>query len=332
MDCWEATPRLLFLSEDPGCGKTRALTVTSHLVPRADLIGDLTPAGLYSSIDESLQDFGSRPTILYDELDTVFGPGRDAREMRRLIDIGHDRRATVKRKIGKQTVRFQVYAAMALAAKMDAGEVPSTIRTRSVVIQMKPRAPHEKVERWNRRTSPAEAAPLRDTLQLWAEFVHQHAHEYLPEIPEGIEDRDADVWEALLSVADLAGGHWPSTARVAAVAVVAASGVRAEPSRGVRLLWDIKAVFDKQRVDRMFTERLLAELKSLDESPWESLKPITMAQLLKRYGVKPEDQRIGETVRRGYQREYFTGAWLRWPEPATPATSATSATSEQSDE
>ena len=29
-------------------------------------------------------------------------------------------------------------------------------------------------------------------------------------MPAGIEDRNADVWEALLAVADLAGGDWPS--------------------------------------------------------------------------------------------------------------------------
>lgn len=332
MDVWNYTPRLLFISPEAGCGKTFALEVTSLLVPRADHVGDLTPAGLYSSIDESLKECGGRPTILYDELDTVFGPGRDAREMRRLIDIGHDRRATIKRKIGKETVRFPIYAAMALAGKMDATEVPSTIRTRSVVIAMQPRAPYEKVERWNRRTSPAEAAPLRELLQLWAEFAHEHAHEYVPEIPEGIDNRDADVWEALLSVADLAGGRWPETARVAAVAVVAECGARAEPSVGVRLLWDIKTVFDALGVDRMFTERLLSELKSLPESPWASLKPITVAQLLRRYGVGPENQRIGETVRRGYQRAYFLDAWLRYPQPATTATAATPITSGQSDE
>ena len=48
MDCWEHTPRLLFISPEAGCGKTRAMTVTNHLVPRPDHVADLTPAGLYS--------------------------------------------------------------------------------------------------------------------------------------------------------------------------------------------------------------------------------------------------------------------------------------------
>ena len=36
-------------------GKTRALTVTKHLVPRPEHIADLTAAGLYHSIDEALK-------------------------------------------------------------------------------------------------------------------------------------------------------------------------------------------------------------------------------------------------------------------------------------
>jgi hypothetical protein len=55
MDCWEHTPRLLFISPEASCGKTRALTVIKHLVPRPDHVADLTPAALYHSIDEALE-------------------------------------------------------------------------------------------------------------------------------------------------------------------------------------------------------------------------------------------------------------------------------------
>lgn len=33
MECWESTPRIAFLSPEPGSGKTRALEVTELLVP-----------------------------------------------------------------------------------------------------------------------------------------------------------------------------------------------------------------------------------------------------------------------------------------------------------
>ena len=158
MDCWEHTPRLLFISPEASCGKTRALTVTKHLVPRPDHVADLTPAAFYHSIDESLEFKGGRPTILFDEFDTVFGTAETGRrrneDMRRLINAGHDRSERVARKIGKTTKRFQVFSPMALAGKMTVFDVPETIRTRSITIPMQRRKPNE-------RSSAGTATPVR---------------------------------------------------------------------------------------------------------------------------------------------------------------------------
>ncbi len=330
MDCWEHTPRLIFVSPEAGCGKTLALTVTEHLVPRPMHAGDLTPAGLYHSIDESLEFKGGRPTILFDEFDTVFGTAEDGRirneELRRLINAGHDRHERVVRKIGKHTKRFQLYSPMALAGKMAIDDVPATIRSRSLVVPMQRRLPGEKTDRWNRRTSAAEAEPVCWLLQSWAELVHSYALEFLgpdrPVFPMGVDDRDADVWEPLLSVAELAGGHWPERARAAAVAHVAHNGFRATPSDGIELLADLRAIFDQRQVKAIFTADLLAELAGGDPR-WRRLEGRTLARRLQTYGIREthRDQRIGATVRKGYRREYFEDAWSRYlPPGATRAT------------
>jgi Protein of unknown function (DUF3631) len=83
-------------------------------------------------------------------------------------------------------------------------------------------------------------------------------------MPEGIQDRDADVWEPLLAVADLVGGAWPHRSREAAKVLVAASK-ETEPSLGIRLLTDIKQVFD---ADALPSKTLLQKLRDLEESPW----------------------------------------------------------------
>ena len=269
MGCWEHTPRLLFISPEAGCGKTRALTVTGQLVPRPDHVADLTPAALYHSIDEALERKGGRPTVLFDEFDTVFGSAETGRirneEMRRLINAGHDRNEKLARKMGKKVKLFRLYTPMALAGKMSIDDVPATIRTRSITIPMQRRRPEDKdkIERWNRREHEAEAEPIRWLLQCWAELVHSYALDYVglnrPVLPKGIEDRDADVWEPLLAVAELAGGHWPERARVAAVAAVAADGVKTTPSPGIELLADIKTVFDQLKGEAIFTTDLLAD-------------------------------------------------------------------------
>src|SRR5262249_29244932 len=69
MDLWESTPRLAFLSPEPGSGKTRALEVTELLVPRPVEAVNVTPAYLFRKVGSS----EGRPTVLYDEIDTVFG-------------------------------------------------------------------------------------------------------------------------------------------------------------------------------------------------------------------------------------------------------------------
>ncbi|WP_310773598.1 DUF3631 domain-containing protein [Mycobacterium sp. Z3061] len=333
LDCWEHTPRLLFTSPEAGCGKTRALTLIGLFVPRAVHVADLTPAALYHSIDQAMELKGGRPTVLFDEFDTVFGSAETGRirneEMRRQINAGHDRNETVARKMGKSVKEFRLYTPMALAGKMSTDDVPATIRTRSVTIQMQRRRPQDKVERWNRRKHAAAAEAIRWGLQCWAELVHGYAQYYVgpdrPVLPEGIEDRDADVWEPLLAVAELAGGHWPERARVAAVAAVAADGVKTAPSPGIELLADIKTVFDRLATEVIFTTALLAELSGTDPR-WRRLDGKRLARVLHDYGINQtnKDQRIGAKVTKGYRREYFEDAWTRYlPCAATSATSAT---------
>ncbi len=78
-------------------------------------------------------------------------------------------------------------------------------------------------------------------------------------MPDGIEDRNADVWEPLLAVADVADGTWPERARLAAVALVADLQERKE-SLGIRLLSDVREVFDRTGDVAASTDALLTEL------------------------------------------------------------------------
>jgi len=72
-----------------------------------------------------------------------------------------------------------------------------------------------------------------------------------PEMPAGIEDQDADVWESLLAVADAAGEDWAQRAREAASLLVGAAK-EAEPSLGIRLLADLKTIFDSSPFTEVF--------------------------------------------------------------------------------
>jgi Protein of unknown function (DUF3631) len=190
----------------------------------------------------------------------------------------------------------------------------------------------ETVEAYRRRVHGPEGEALRNQLARWAATVLDDVTKAWPEMPEGIEDRDADVWEALLAVADAAGGTWPERARVTAVTLVTLSK-ESTPSLGIRLLKDLKSAFGE--ADHMFTDTILNALHKLDESPWADIKgkPLNdrgLASRLKPYDIKPKLVRIGEDVSRGYTREDFHDAWQRYlgPPRSESVTSVTSVTPE----
>jgi hypothetical protein len=147
-------------------------------------------------------------------------------------------------------------------------------------------------------------------------------------MPEGIQDRDADVWEPLLAVADLVGGAWPVRAREAAKVLVAASK-ETEPSLGIRLLTDVRQVFD---ADTLPSKVLLQKLRDLEESPWHDLrgKPLDergLAHRLRQYDIKSKNIRTDGSVSKGYARGDFQDVWDRYLPPHTPPEkSATSVT------
>jgi hypothetical protein len=202
MHVWESTPRLAFLSPEPGSGKTRALEISETLVPRPVEAVNATPAYLFRKVS----DRAGLPTILFDEIDTVFGPrAKENEEIRGILNAGHRRGAMAGRCVvkGKEihTEELPAYCAVALAGL---GNLPDTILTRSVVIRMQRRSPTEVVEPYRRRMHAPAGNTLRDRLTDWASKAVL-AGTY-PEMPDGVEDRAADVWEPLLAIADAAGG------------------------------------------------------------------------------------------------------------------------------
>jgi hypothetical protein len=267
---------------------------------------------------------------LFDEIDTVFGPkAKDNEEIRGLLNAGHRRGAVAGRCVtrGRDVVTEEIpaYCAVALAGL---GDLPDTILTRSVIIRMRRRSPDEKLEAYRRRVNAQDGFLLRDRIAEWAASVEPFVRDAFPEMPEAIKDRDADVWEPLLAIADEAGGAWPVKARVAAVALVALSK-ESTPSLGVRLLADVRSVFGDD--DVLATESIIIRLVALDESPWaeirgKELNDRELAKLLRPYGIRPSVVRIGTATPRGYRAVDFVDAWKRYL-PAPPRESATSATS-----
>lgn len=326
MDAWDSTPRLAFLSPEPGSGKSRALEITELLVPRPILTVNATPAFVFRRVSAE----SGLPTILADEIDTVFGPkARENEEMRGFYNAGHRRGAVAGRCIshkGKvETEELPAYCAVAFAGL---GKLPDTILTRSIIIKMRRRAPGEYVEPYRRRNHGAEGQELRDKLAIWADRVLTRAVNALPNLPEGIIDRVADVWEPLIIIADIAGSDWPACARSAALDIVEATKGN-QGSLGIMLLSDIQVAFEDE--DRLTTNRLLEKLVSMEESPWGDMrgKPLDargLAKQLKQYGIERNTIRVSGGTAKGYRQEDFHDTWVRYL-PSASLASVTSVTS-----
>ncbi len=330
MEKWESTPRLAALSPEPGSGKTRLLEITETLVPRPVEAVNATPAYLFRKVSDP----NGLPTILFDEIDTIFGPrAKEHEEIRGLLNAGHRRGAMAGRCVVKgksiETEEFPAFCAVALAGL---GNLPDTILTRAIVIRMRRRAPTEKIEPYRRRIHAPEGNRLRDRLQAWAQEINKILNPY-PEMPDGITDRPADVWEALLSVADAAGSSWSVRAREAAVAMVA-DAIGDKGSLGIRLLTDLRNVFGANPM--MPTADILASLNTLEEAPWGDLKgkPLDsrrLSQFLRPYGVSPKNIRFHNDIVKGYSAQDLFDPWQRYlcPSHKEEATTATEATPKQ---
>jgi Protein of unknown function (DUF3631) len=301
MPAWVSTPRIAFLSPEPGSGKTRALEVMEPLVPAPIMALNVSAAYLFRRVGHAGDNL---PTILFDEIDTVFGPkaSKDNEEVRAFLNTGHRRGAVFGRCVthGKNVgwEDLPAYAALAVAGL---GFLPDTLLDRCVVIRMRRRRSDETVKPFRLRQHGPAGHELRRRLVRWAARIVTSVTDVWPELPDGIEDRPADVWEALIAVADAAGGDWPQRARASAVTLVAAAREQ-QPSLGIWLLSsDLKG-------------------RPLDDRG--------LARWLAKYDIKPRLIRNGDQVLRGYNRADFYDAWARYcPAPLGGEGSVTSVTS-----
>jgi len=322
MELWDSTPRIAFLSPEPQSGKTRALEVTEKLVPRPKRTVNNSTMYLYREISNP----EGRPTILYDEIDTIFGPkAKGDEDARAMLNAGHRKGATAGRCVivGNEvkTEDFPAYCAVAIAGL---GYLPDTIISRSIRIGLHRRSAHEPIEQFRDRLVNGDVTILREKISTLMEDLYKSMDGYYPEFPEGVENRDADVWEPLLIIADIIGGSWPQRARAAATYLVKKSK-EVPLSLNLRLLKDIRLIWGDR--SKMSTQQIIDELGELEEAAWNEINrghPMTTADLGKRlrnYDIKTTVLNLGGARSvRGYYREDMQEIWLRYlgsvnPEP-----------------
>lgn len=305
------TPYLWVTSAEKECGKTLLLEVLRLLVPEPWLTERVSVAALIRKVEKD------RPTLLLDESDNAFKSGKEyAAALVGLLNSGYRRDGTASLCI-PPSWNVQDFSTFCPKAIAGIGTLPDTTASRSIPIRLHRRAPNEQVEDFFEEDVEEEAAELRGRLARWGEVHAAVLADSRPAFPGGLRNRTAEVARPLLAIADLAGGEWPERARRVLVALLAGEERQDEWSLRVRLLADIRRIFDEEKRGRFKTAELLWALSMLDDSPWGDWygKPITahaVSKLLSKFGIKTMAVKVdGETVR-GYKREQFEDAWLRY--------------------
>ncbi|HMJ81949.1 MAG TPA: DUF3631 domain-containing protein [Vicinamibacterales bacterium] len=310
IDVFECTPYLQITSATKRAGKTRLLEVIEPLVARPWLTGRMSAAVLVRKVD------AEHPTLLLDESDAAFkGDKEYAEALRGILNTGYRRSGKASLCIGQGVnISYKDFSTFSAKAIAGIGELPDTVADRAIRIELRRRTSDEPCARWRERDGHAEAAPIHQALVGWATKSTKGTLEGArPALPVGLGDRQADVWEPLLAIADLAGGDWPHLARHAALAL---AGGTEDQDIVVELLKDVVGVIAEVATDTVIpTKDLIAKLVEQDDRPWATWrhdKPLTargLARLLGPLGIHPD--RHLRTVR-GYRREAFDDACARY--------------------
>jgi len=314
IDVAQVAPLAVITAPEKRCGKSQLLTLIGKLSRRPMTASSISPAALFRSID------AWKPTLLIDETDALL---RDNEELRGLLNAGHTRdSAYVIRVVGDDftPTKFSVWGCKALSG---IGHIADTLMDRGIILELRRKLPHETVDRLRYAEHglfDGLAAKLARFMADYSEAVRMAR----PPLPDVLNDRAQDNWEPLLAIAEIAGGHWPETARQTALHISSKNDEGATQSTGVELLTDIAEVFEQTRRERITTADLLQELCNDDEKPWATYnrgKPLAPRQLGKKligYGIQSKNLRLDyNTVKKGFERTQFTEAFARYtPTPS----------------
>jgi putative DNA primase/helicase len=318
-DAFDIAPKVILKSPEKRCGKTRLAKVLAHLVTKPLFISGIRPAALLRVIELY------QPTVLLDEIDTAMKQSQEMAEaLRGLINSGFDR-AGAKHVLtvgtsdgGFEPREFSTWAPQMLAG---IGELPDTVRDRSVEIEMRRKRPDEKVRRLRQRDG-ADLDILCRKVARWTADKSEVLRDVRPEMPAGLDDRAADAWEPLIAIADTAGGDWPERSRNSAIKL--SGDVKQDDSERVTLLADINQTFTQRNTTQLATADLIESLTAFEGHPWAEWKggkPITptgLARLLAPFHIYPTTIRLGDKTAKGYRLLDFSDAFGRYlPCPPT---------------
>jgi len=343
-DILTTTPRLGFLSPEYGCGKSRCLEVIHSLSFESVSLDYTTRAFLMRKTDQIRQKYNRPPTLLIDEVDTVWNGSKnsDASEaLRAIVNSGYRQGATygvveeVTRNIGGKTVKkrepvdFEVFAPLAYAGKGD--RAPQSVKSRSIEIRLQKRTASELIEDFQTKAVKSEAEGLKEWLGDWADAKRVEVEWENVTLPRELIDRDRELLLPLYAVAQV-GGWGEEFLQVADTFHNQKENEETPNER--KILSDCLEVFHYQgSSDRITSKELIKGLNALEDGDykhWNRERGITnktLSKTLRLYGIESQDIRFGEKIIKGYYRQPFEVAVARYIQEESSSSHTSEATS-----
>jgi len=217
---WQASPRLLFQSAEPGSGKSHAMRLTARICPRPALFTEPSEAAVAHAVGKE------KATLFLDEADILFS-GRRKAAIRAVCNDGYSPMGEWARVRSGSVEKISTFGALGLAG-LESLETGTDGRmtaflTRCLRVRMVRGEDGYRPPRWDREASYV-ASKISERLSAWAGQELGRLEDDVPDVPDGVGNRQAELWEPLLAVADAAGGRWPDAARAACEELTATGG------------------------------------------------------------------------------------------------------------
>ncbi|ENW78104.1 hypothetical protein F909_03787 [Acinetobacter sp. ANC 3929] len=305
MPAFKVAPILAITAFTKGAGKSQLLNLIGCLCHDPVSTSNITPAALFRYIEQY------KPTVLIDEADTFLSRSED---LRGIVNAGFESTGCVIRCVGQDSepTQFNVFCPKVIAG---IGNLPSTIESRSIVINMYRKPVHIEKEKL-RKANESDFDRIKQLVSEWANNHIEQLMKYEPQMPDKLSDRQKDCWEPLLSISELLGDHIAEEARNAAIEICKINSD--EPHVNELMLFDIRRVFAELKLDRLPTMDLINALCEDEEAAWRYLNkggkitPRQLAQILKQFNISSKQIRFGEQTKKGYDIADFQECFSKY--------------------
>ena len=307
-----ATP-YLYINGEPQSGKTRNMEILELLTRTARRTTSISAPAMYTLLRKL-----HAPTLLYDEIDTVWARSGSSNQLTRMIlNAGYRPGGLIYRQRGDEVEEYETFSPKVLAGVHN-GHLPATVLTRTIPINMKAKRADQHVERfvYHVAANSPEREELLARIEKFVEDFDIDIAIQAPDLLPALTDRQNEMVEPLRQIAAVFGEEAEHELAEALQRIFSDQGTikssEAEIFGRIRRALDVmgKKVGDERRI---FSEDLALAVGRAFFG-----KPKQLSLWLAPFDIQPELVRIGSDVRRGYTDAQFADAFARYLGPAQP--------------